>query len=519
MFRKLIVAIALVFTGTILGIAAGRIAALTIQTRMGNAELESYAEQLLHNGERLSADAMTARETITNAKLPFCSKEEIALMRKILFHSKTVHEIERIRDGEIHCTAVLGEFEHSLPMGQPDIQIGEFKAYLSSPIASVGDSLGYISEWPGIAVVMNRDITDDLDQPPMTYAGYYYSVDANTHQPKIFNSTGHQFPISEAELLAGQLLQREDVVYFPRCVPRFAFCVAVAEPRQAMVQKTHWIYVLLVSLGAFAGTTIGLQSLLFFRRQRTMGNQLRRAIRSGTLKMVYQPILDLDRNAIIGAEALLRWIDESGESVRPDVFISVAEEHRFISTITDYVVDHVIRDFHEPLTGSDFHVSVNIAAQDLADPDFCTRIASKLQVAGIAPQALALELTERSTADDERVIERIAHLREAGHIIYLDDFGTGYSSLAYLHRLEISAIKIDKSFTRTIGTGAITASIVPQLLAIATELQLQVVVEGIETHSQIEYFRNANTGIFGQGYLLGGPMTATQLKQLLSQST
>jgi sensor c-di-GMP phosphodiesterase-like protein len=105
-----------------------------------------------------------------------------------------------------------------------------------------------------------------------------------------------------------------------------------------------------------------------------------------------------------------------------------------------------------------------------------------------------------------------------GHPVYIDDFGTGYSSLAYLHDLKISAIKIDRAFTSTVGTEALTASVVPQILQIASGLNLLVVVEGIETERQARYFRTARTGIRGQGWLFGKPVPAAHFKRLFSDS-
>ena len=99
--------------------------------------------------------------------------------------------------------------------------------------------------------------------------------------------------------------------------------------------------------------------------------------------------------------------------------------------------------------------------------------------------------------------------------MYIDDFGTGYSSLSYLHRLSVDAIKIDQSFTQTVGTGAVTASVVPLILKMAYELGLMVVVEGIETNEQAEYFRKAGAGLLAQGYLYGKPVSAAQMKWLV----
>jgi sensor c-di-GMP phosphodiesterase-like protein len=508
--------IAALFTGSLLGACAGRSLATGIQARIGEAELESYAQRLFLTGKHLATDVNQAHKTMKESKYDFCSDEEIALMQRVVFSSHTIKEIERIRNDQVQCTALLGRLKHPSTFGPPDIQLNHLKVYLAAPVPSSGGSRGYINQWSDTAVVINPIEAQDMDELPMTYAGHYYTRDPGTKAPRIIPAFGHDMPLSPTEELSGKLLEKDGVLYLPRCTAVHSFCIIAAEPKRAILVKTHRVHILVLWTGAIVGALLALVPLFFLRNQRTMENQLRRAIRNEALKLVYQPVIALDENRIVGAEVLLRWKNESGEAVRPDVFIHVAEEHGFISRITDYVIDHSLHEMHGLLTSGNFHISINIASHDLIDPQFCHRIDGKLKAAHVDAKAFALELTERSTANNEDAIECIAYLHNAGHPLYLDDFGTGYSSLAYLHRLKVSAIKIDRSFTQTIGTEAIAASLVPQILAIASELDLKVVVEGIETQEQREYFRNAGSGIFGQGYLLGRPMLASQLKALLA---
>jgi sensor c-di-GMP phosphodiesterase-like protein len=112
-------------------------------------------------------------------------------------------------------------------------------------------------------------------------------------------------------------------------------------------------------------------------------------------------------------------------------------------------------------------------------------------------------------------MESIRHLRRLGYSVHIDDFGTGYSSLSYLHDLSVDAIKIDQSFTRAIGTEAVTISILPQILAMAKTLHLQVIVEGIETSQQAEYFNGGSKSILGQGWFFGYPIPPEEFLRLL----
>ena len=131
------------------------------------------------------------------------------------------------------------------------------------------------------------------------------------------------------------------------------------------------------------------------------------------------------------------------------------------------------------------------------------------------PSSLTLEVTETSAADQEDALESIRLLRRMGFGISIDDFGTGYSNLSYLLYLSVDSIKIDKAFTRAIGTDAVTVAILPQIIAMARNLNLAVVVEGIESPSQADYFSTDNLKIYGQGWLYGRPVPAGEFFGLL----
>jgi sensor c-di-GMP phosphodiesterase-like protein len=166
-----------------------------------------------------------------------------------------------------------------------------------------------------------------------------------------------------------------------------------------------------------------------------------------------------------------------------------------------------------------FRINVNIAAADLADPQFLPMLEKTLRRHGVASTSINLELTERSTADHHLTVASIGKLRSRGHEFYIDDFGTGYSTLSYLNELAVDAIKIDRAFTDAVGTGSLTAAIVPQILAMAEALHIKVVVEGVERAEQSQYFANLNQGILAQGWHFGEPVPAEELLALLESKT
>jgi sensor c-di-GMP phosphodiesterase-like protein len=256
---------------------------------------------------------------------------------------------------------------------------------------------------------------------------------------------------------------------------------------------------------------------LLLRRRQSMHAQLLRAIRKDRLRVVYQPIVDLSTGRVTEAEALVRWTDDDNHAISPEVFVRAAEEHGFVGALTRLVVRHVLEDFRETMQRyPEFRVNVNIAAADLSDPGFVGMLEDALQRAGVTATSLGVEITEGNTARQQAARETIVRLRQRGHVVHIDDFGTGYSSLSYLHDLSVDSIKIDKAFTRAIGTEAVTVSILPQILAMAEKLHLKVVVEGIETPEQARYFLGHPT-VYGQGWLFGRPVTAELFQLFLRE--
>jgi sensor c-di-GMP phosphodiesterase-like protein len=255
-------------------------------------------------------------------------------------------------------------------------------------------------------------------------------------------------------------------------------------------------------------------------RKRSLARQLRRALRRNLLTVVYQPIVDVKTGRILGAEALARWTDEDGQYIRPDIFVAAAEELGIIGKLTRVILRLIVAELGSFLrTHPDFHVNVNIAAADLGDPQFLPMLEKLLQKHGIASKSINLELTERSTADHPLAISSISKLRARGHEFYIDDFGTGYSSISYLTELSVDAIKIDRAFTDAVGTGSLTAVIVPQILAMANTLNVKVVVEGVERPEQSAYFASLNQEILAQGWHFGEAIPVDELLSLLASKT
>jgi sensor c-di-GMP phosphodiesterase-like protein len=310
-----------------------------------------------------------------------------------------------------------------------------------------------------------------------------------------------------------------ETLYATRCSQRGLDCVVSYGSVSTSLHNAAGLLALHSALGGFCGGFLVLGFLLVYQRSQTMRSQLRRAIRRGKLGLVYQPIVDLRNGRTVGAEALARWTDEDGFAVSPLIFVHIAEEQGFVGELTEFVVRQALRDFGDLLHGhGDFRLSVNVTAFDMGDSGFLPMLDRTLDEAGVAPERLAIELTESATASTLVAIETIRQLRLRGHCVEIDDFGTGYSSLAYLKDLSVDTIKIDKAFTQAVSTEAVIGQILPQILSLAEALDLQVIVEGIETKEQAAFFAALARPVLGQGWYLGRPVPAPEFQRVFVQN-
>ncbi|MDR3412459.1 MAG: EAL domain-containing protein [Formivibrio sp.] len=244
---------------------------------------------------------------------------------------------------------------------------------------------------------------------------------------------------------------------------------------------------------------------------------LRNALTSGEFMLHYQAQVDAN-NALIGAEALLRWQPHGQAMISPADFIPVAENSGLIVPIGCWVLDTACDQLaawaHNPTTRN-LVLAVNISAGQFRQPDFIDHIRSALQRSGAHPTRLKLELTESLLLEEvEKVIKTMMALKEIGIRFAIDDFGTGYSSLAYLKRLPLDQLKIDQSFVRDIAIDADDRAIVQAIISLASSLGLHVIAEGVETEAQRDFLAAHGCQAY-QGYLFGRPAPADQIDKLI----
>jgi diguanylate cyclase (GGDEF)-like protein len=245
--------------------------------------------------------------------------------------------------------------------------------------------------------------------------------------------------------------------------------------------------------------------------RRGIERELQGALEGGQLRLVYQPVVDLADDRVVGFEALLRWHSPVLGTIPPDRFIPLAEDLDLIGPIGAWVLQEacaVAADWRRRFpAAADLTMAVNVSAVQLASPDLVGQITGALAASGLPAGALVLEVTETALVrDPEGAAERLAALRALGLRLALDDFGTGYSSLSYLRQFTVDVLKVDRSFIATID-GAELPPIVRGLVELGRTLDLEIVAEGVEDERQRDLLRAARCDL-AQGYLFAAPMEA-----------
>jgi predicted signal transduction protein with EAL and GGDEF domain len=248
---------------------------------------------------------------------------------------------------------------------------------------------------------------------------------------------------------------------------------------------------------------------------------LKQALDANAMTLLYQPIVDIDTGEVVGVEALLRMVGETGNLVTPDQLIPVAESAGLIDKLGQWVVHEACKQ-HQIWRDSGlppFSIAINVSALEFGQRSFASHLGRTIRESGIDPSCLQIELTERAVMDN--VSDSIATLREIramGVRISLDDFGTGYSSLSYLSNLPLDKLKIDQSFIRSLDSKPASQTITDTIIAMGRSLNLEIVGEGIESESAMEYLRQHGCDQ-AQGYFLSKPLPANEFESWYRSKT
>jgi diguanylate cyclase (GGDEF)-like protein len=252
----------------------------------------------------------------------------------------------------------------------------------------------------------------------------------------------------------------------------------------------------------------------------TLMDELKKAIEKRSLELYFQPKVSIKDNQLVGVEALLRWKHPQHGYISPEEFIGIAERSRLISELSAWVIEEsfsACAEFHK--AGHNVKVSVNLSMKDLLNPELPDLVAGLSAKIGIDPSWIIFEITEGSImTDPNRALIIVERLKSMGFDFSIDDFGTGYSSMAYLKRLPVSELKIDKSFVLDMMTNDNDTIIVQATIGLAHNLGLIVTAEGVEEKESLEMLRKMGCDI-AQGFFFSKAVPKLELLNWIANST
>lgn len=252
------------------------------------------------------------------------------------------------------------------------------------------------------------------------------------------------------------------------------------------------------------------------RRRLEIEEQLHDALARGEMKVVLQPLIELEKQKIVGAEALLRWNNVELGEVGPDEFIPIAEHSGFIVPLGQFVLTEVLHSLVElKRFEGEFRMAINLSPRQFRDPGLVKMLAQATAEAEIFPNQMELEITEGILMSGHTYIKNALYeINRLGFNLVMDDFGTGYSSLSYIRNFPFDTIKVDRSFVKDLASSQSSCELVNAAINMAHSLQKKVVAEGVETLEQLNLLISMNCD-YVQGFYFGKPVPFPQFKELL----
>ncbi|MFR0691625.1 EAL domain-containing protein [Enterobacterales bacterium AE_CKDN230030158-1A_HGKHYDSX7] len=471
--------------------------ALSAEARTASNEAVRLFDVMLGNAAGAARVALLhVSETCDEATLVL--REQVAVV-------PFVRSVNLTRDDDIYCTSLFGEFDERL---DPALYIdGELRMMAGNSVT------------PNYALLILRRV-EGTYAALATVDGRYLSntLQLVDQRSDLQLQVGGQWMDEEGRVRDGQ----------PAPLPlghvslrseRFPYTVIGGFPPGAQWRHIRDDSLPLVALMLMLGGVSGFACYWLWGRSATPSLELERALLAGEFVPYLQPLVDARDGRWVGAEVLMRWVHPREGMVGPDLFIPMAERSGLIVPMTRELM-HQVADVlapHGHLLGEGFHLSFNISANHCAEPglygdcrDFLARFLPH------RPE-LTLELTERELIVSSEVTDELFdNLHSLGVSLAIDDFGTGNSSLAYLHRFQVDALKIDKSFVAMIGVDALSSHVLDSIVELCGKLDLMIIAEGVETPTQQQYLAERGVDVL-QGYLFGRPMPLQAFVQAVRQ--
>lgn len=437
-------------------------------------------------------------------------------MRELDLTASYVQAFAHVSDGKVICSS-FGHSPDPTQLGEVDyVSRRGAKVRIKEEFALTPAIRFTVVERDGYAAILNKDL----------------AIDATTKESDaslaVFNPIHHTLISQRGQIKPEWLLASDKTgkhtfrdqafVVAVASSQRYELGAVAALPIAYVNQRATKLAILLIPFGAIGGIVIAVAILYLIQQQQGLPSAIKAALKRKEFFLEYQPIVELQTERWVGAEILLRWRRANGELIRPDLFISVAEDCGLIHRITAYVIrEFAVEGANFFARHPDFHIGINFSATDLESSNMLGSLDWLAQQTRARDGNLVVEATERGFLKTVKAKENMGEMRQRGIQIAIDDFGTGYSSLSYLSTFELDYLKIDKSFVDTLNTDAATSHVVHHIIEMAKSLKLQMVAEGVETRTQANYLREHGVQ-FGQGWLFAKSMSLADLEIGIARS-
>jgi sensor c-di-GMP phosphodiesterase-like protein len=476
--------------------------------RRDRADLHDFAEKAVMRSELVTYQAFAALSDLDREPGAPCTPSNLEQAARVIYNYRYVQDAGSYAEWRYLCSPLLGDVRNEdLTLPPPDYRTND--GYLvwfqqKSPLSEVRKDIQigrhghYVSIDPGSYV----DLIDPARRP-------IAAIQVTTGTLLAVSSGADPDEMLDAWRRGGHVNNDQWYYAVAQSATR-PLAVVVKEPRSRVAGDWPKLLATWISIGVAAGGALGWLTYKRVSRQLSFASTLQWAISRRKIDVVFQPIVRLSNEECAGVEALVRW-KLNGQPVSPEVFVRVAEENRLIQPLTDLVLEKTLAQLGSMLAANPaFYVSINVSSEDLSSFRFLNLLTASLKTTGIAPRQVRIEATERSFMNADTTRGVIAAFRAAGHPVYIDDFGTGYSSLAYLQSFEIDVLKIDKSFVDTIAQDTASSVVAPHIIAMAHELGLEIVAEGVESGVQAAWLLDKGVQ-YAQGWYYAKAMSAGDL--------
>jgi sensor c-di-GMP phosphodiesterase-like protein len=471
--------------------------------------LARYAGLAIDRTDEILNQADSTLETLSLQVQPRCTPDTVEALRRVAYESIYFKEAGLIANGAVQCTSVriynpparIHDADHAV--------LPRTGIHVSAPARSL--------EGP-MAIIIGHGIDDDtgfdLLLNPAVIGEPLRKLFADDQVTLVLRR-------SDGSSLAriGAPADTPEDPAAPHVAARSMRYPVQAEAFVSPVWlRNKWLHNAYVfgGFGLIASALLFLALQYLFRRPFYAAAGLREAFANGEFRVYYQPVFRTDTGDCVGAEALLRWQHPQLGIVLPNLFVPAAQESGFIVPLTTWLMTQVATDLG-PIapTVPNFHVSMNLSPAHFLHPKLVPTIRDIFDQR-LPPGHVIFEITEHQliAGNDGPALEILQHIRATGARVALDDFGTGYSSLKYLSRYPFDYLKIDKAFIDAIGTESVTAGLTDTIVAMASQLKMRTVAEGVENRVQFEHLRRLGVD-FVQGWLFAKAMPLDEFRQFL----